>query len=393
MTTIDGGLGARSDVKQTVSPVAYTGLLARASVPTVGSALDAVPPKSIAECLDDAELLMGYAAEVGIPVGDDVRRSVLNARSVGAACLDEEQSVKLWGALTMLSASVKPASAESLRKCAQDSEASRTIKLYRTVAMYLGIVILPYSCAAFVATNTCEAIRKDIETANALAVTLYTARSVGSESEGTNREIQELASTLRDIDTRAAQLNVFILNEVADPYRDDRANPEKMRGHLELRVDGAPLSSQTTHMIQEYQVVRHFAQTVREWVSMTFGAMTSSALPVLYALLGACAFLLRSFEKQLRTRSFTGHDRPAARFVVAGIGGFVVGLFGDFGGGHASLSPLAIAFLVGYAADVFFYFLDSLLQAFGRPRADVGSGSQAPSAGDGTRPASAPSLS
>jgi len=45
----------------------------------------------------------------------------------------------------------------------------------------------------------------------------------------------------------------------------------------------------------------------------------------------------------------------------------VVGLFTNFNvtqGG--SLSPLALAFLVGYAVDVFFSFLEGLLRAFGR---------------------------
>lgn len=49
-----------------------------------------------------------------------------------------------------------------------------------------------------------------------------------------------------------------------------------------------------------------------------------------------------------------------ARFVVAAICGGVVGLFKTFAiSDSASISPLAIAFLVGYAADVFSSFLDS----------------------------------
>ena len=96
---------------------------------------------------------------------------------------------------------------------------------------------------------------------------------------------------------------------------------------------------------------------------------------MLYAVLGACAYLIRSFEEQIKTRTFTGMDKPTARFLIAGIGALVVGLFGDFGVGHgASLPPLAIAFMVGYAADVFFSFLDGLLQTFGRSRAEPAPG-------------------
>jgi len=129
------------------------------------------------------------------------------------------------------------------------------------------------------------------------------------------------------------------------------------------------LESETLRIIPLYQEVRQFATLVRERVSMTFGATTKCVLPMLYALLGACAYLIRLFERQLRTHTFTGHDRPAARFLTAAICGVVVGLFGDFGGSQgAILPPLGIAFLVGFAADVFFNFLDGLVQALGRSR-------------------------
>jgi hypothetical protein len=65
-------------------------------------------------------------------------------------------------------------------------------------------------------------------------------------------------------------------------------------------------------------------------------------------------------------------DKPTARFLIAGIGGLVVGLFGNFGAGHgATLPPLAIAFLVGYAVDVFFTFLEGLSQTFSRSRGEA----------------------
>ena len=47
----------------------------------------------------------------------------------------------------------------------------------------------------------------------------------------------------------------------------------------------------------------------------------------------------------------------------------MVGLFNNFTVTQtASLPPLALAFLVGYAVDVFFSFLEGLLQAFSKPK-------------------------
>jgi hypothetical protein len=53
-----------------------------------------------------------------------------------------------------------------------------------------------------------------------------------------------------------------------------------------------------------------------------------------------------------------------ARLVIAGIAGMVVGLFNNPSITQTgSLPPLALAFLVGYAADIFFAFLEGATQS------------------------------
>ena len=111
--------------------------------------------------------------------------------------------------------------------------------------------------------------------------------------------------------------------------------------------------------------MRYFAQSALDDVSFFYGAATSCVLPVLYGLLGTCAYLLRTFEQHIANRTFTPSVADSARFLIAGIGGAVVGLFNNFTITEgASIPPLAIAFLVGYAVDVFFSFLESLLRVF-----------------------------
>ena len=74
----------------------------------------------------------------------------------------------------------------------------------------------------------------------------------------------------------------------------------------------------------------------------------------------------------MRTRTFTPSAANSARFLIAGIGGGVVGLFNNFTITQgASIPPLAVAFLVGYAVDVFFSFLEGLLQAFTKTKGGV----------------------
>jgi hypothetical protein len=114
-----------------------------------------------------------------------------------------------------------------------------------------------------------------------------------------------------------------------------------------------------------YQDVRYFGQSLLDDMGFYYGAITICLLPALYALLGTCAYLLRTFELQMATRTFVPSVGDSARFLIAAIGGSVVGLFNNFTIGQgASIPPLALAFLVGYAVDVFFAFLEGLLNAF-----------------------------
>jgi hypothetical protein len=82
-------------------------------------------------------------------------------------------------------------------------------------------------------------------------------------------------------------------------------------------------------------------------------------------LLGAYAFRLRLFGETLRKRTFHPSYADSARMITAVIAGAISGLFNPAQG--LSLSPLAVAFLVGYGVELFFKLLDTLTNAFGSP--------------------------
>jgi len=123
------------------------------------------------------------------------------------------------------------------------------------------------------------------------------------------------------------------------------------------------LSEELTDRVAEYQQVRSFGNQIVEKASVYYGAFAISILPVLYALLGAVAYLLRSYEQQSKNRTLVSGEKPIARLLIAGIGGLVVGQFNNVAQG-INITPFAVAFLVGYAVDVFFTFLEGLFQMF-----------------------------
>jgi hypothetical protein len=261
------------------------------------------------------------------------------------------------------------------------------------VAIILAALIVPYSVASFVSSNISQKIQSDITTANGLAVkldaqivsspsasaasgsTIDAAGNAYSLAQGVSpvdvlTSLQALASTTRAIYSRSYQLNHFVLNRVFDPYANGERTTYRNSFELPVPLLQKDLAGQAAIRIQFYQDVRFYGQGVVDDVSVFYGAVATCVLPVLYALLGTSAFLLRSFSQRMATRTFVPSRCDSPRFLIAAIGGAVVGFFNRFTtGADASVSPLAIAFLVGYAVDVFFSFLDGLVQNFGNKAA------------------------
>jgi hypothetical protein len=193
-------------------------------------------PDYFMPALDDAERLLKFAAEKGIDVDDKTRSDVLEARTALGTGWNERTAANLLAALTKLAAQLKPVTAESLN----NFSTKPTVHRYWSVAICLAIIIVPFSVASFISSAISDSIRKDIVTANDLAVKLTT--QLGSSSKPTPAaiatpgnassaplpagvsqidvvtELQSFASLIRAIYSRSQQLNLLILDTVRDPF-------------------------------------------------------------------------------------------------------------------------------------------------------------------------------
>jgi hypothetical protein len=341
------------------------------------------------ETLKEAEALIQYAASAAIDIGDDVRRAVLAARRKGPEAWSDEDVNVLLGAQTKLSSQLRPVTGESARKCLMEDVAKKRVRTFEVVALLVAVlIVLPGSFGLSVATAECAEIRSDIESANALVVTLHgqlplTEQPPTRPNEEETANLQRFAATVRDIKSRANSLARFDLLAAGTRHEALKAaKPDQLPVPIE------DFTGTTKEWIHGYQHVRTIAQQVQEDVSTGSGAVATCFLPMFYALLGACAYLARRYEREIEARTFTGTENPAVRLLIAGIAGLVVGLFAKVGGSESgALPPLAVAFLVGYGADVFFVFLDGMLQMLWRPRSDATSSARQPgSAGTASSP-------
>jgi hypothetical protein len=350
--------------------------------------LDAATCESYLEdALQDAERLLKFAAEVGVDVDPGVRHSIVQARTSCGSGWSEEAATGLLTALTTLAAKLKPVTAESLKAC--HDEPRQAVRNYLGWAVCLALVIVPFSIGSFVTSGYSDAIRKDIVSGNELAVKLVAqlhpsgaATAPAGQSHGSTEpaipsglsvadvasELQEFASLIRSIDYRARRLNAFVFFLEKDPFSDVRGKKTQLHEVFQLPAEFlSHLEEAADDRVMKYQDVRYFAQSLQEDVAMFYGAVATCLLPVLYALLGTCAYLLRTFEKEMASRTYVPSWANSARFLIAAISGGVVGLFNNLTAVQgASVPPLAIAFLAGYAVDVFFSFLESLIATFSK---------------------------
>jgi hypothetical protein len=105
-------------------------------------------------------------------------------------------------------------------------------------------------------------------------------------------------------------------------------------------------------------------------LEMLLAFLSGYLLPMLYGLLGACAFVLRKLSDQIEKVSYVNDARAvySLRLNIGMLSGLAVGWFIKTGSGAdatlTSLPPLALAFIAGYGSDLFFAALDKIVQAF-----------------------------
>jgi hypothetical protein len=360
------------------------------------------------DALADAELMLAYAIESGVAVDPGVVGSVLESSEVARHGWTKESGTRLLIAGAAVASMLKPVSAESLRNTEGYRRKSlrRRLLLPLTMGLLAAIIVL-YSTLAFLFSSFSTSISKNLDVATPLAVKLVNELGAAPSSNGTlclnsvspapsaaapsidtpavpaadNRkevidDLQQFAAAIRDMYGDARRMNRLyqtLLFSMQDPESlfDPRNPPTsaKLTEMLELPPGLPNLAQAATERVCVYQRVRYYAQSTEKSATILTGAVASSILPVLYALLGAGAYVLRRLECQLRSHTFIS-EAHSPRFITAAIAGTVVGLF-NFGQG-VSVSPLAIAFLSGYAVDVFFKFLETLIQALSKSQEERG---------------------
>jgi hypothetical protein len=168
------------------------------------------------------------------------------------------------------------------------------------------------------------------------------------------------------------QCNPDVARKVLEITLPLLAKPSAEPGDTHLPTDVEAVA-QGFQKIAVYQDIRAMALYANDIILSIVGAVTGFLLPVLYAWLGACAAILRQLSADSAANTFhPEHSKVAnsAHVTSAIIVGISIGLFSKLLEGGKEVSPLAIAFVAGYASDKFFFFVDRLVAAMFPPRGD-----------------------
>jgi hypothetical protein len=303
--------------------------------------------------LRDGNYLLAYAIEAGIEVESDTAKRIMSADKQGEPDRDGSEAGLLVAAISSLASKVRPVTAESLRACRE--EARHAIRIYEVIVCLLALILLPASIVTAVYNGINNKINVEINEANEIALQLHTSASSATDKISKLQQLAVSARTIRSLANQLGRFNVARMSTAIDA-------PDKVELSPDLSADNEDLIKEQIHSITDrYQNVRLYARETSDNTAIWFGAISTAVLPIFYALLGACAAVLRAFSQQIESRTFNYSYASPARFIIAAIGGGVIGLFNFTIGDGATVPPLAVAFLVGYSTDLFFSFLEGSL--------------------------------
>jgi hypothetical protein len=362
------------------------------------------PEQPFEDALKDSQLLLKHASESGVAIDKAIVEPLLAARTALATdTLNDSVRATFYEAYTRLARLFGDVTAETIRNCSSP-ETKRALIHDRNTALTITFVIAVLSVIMFVMDAMSAKIVADIASANASAASLRAAltppgttmlidpsyaddpcSTLKTRPTDANaptvrdvkdvEELQQFAATIRDLNGRTVKLNSMLIYPECGPYSKcwasghNKALMGRPQGgaESELQLNPAILNytGEVLCKIRTYQGVRTFATNVQEDYMAVIGAFASYALPIVYALLGAYAFRLRLFAETIKKRTYHPSFSDSARMITAVIAGAICGIINPAKG--LALSPLATAFLVGYGVELFFRFLDTLINAFGSP--------------------------
>lgn len=338
-------------------------------------------PMELAEAVEELQLLLAYAAQKGVEVTDEHIKVVVESKNkITSGPLEPDAEVQFWHVYQEVARQVQPVTVESLKassdrfgkqsrlsllggsgsgKVSKAKLAVRRYQKWSILALVLLLIGQIYTLFGSTVIVDIDDISKNIGRNENLLSDLFGQVDQGP-TESQKQEIRDIELKINRMTDRLLAnyellrvWDLFILGEREDfGGREDVGEREDFGAREEIRAENLTL-----------------LQTGR----ITLESLSRYVLPLLYGMLGACAYVLRSLAIETRSLTYTEESdiRFQLRIYLGALAGLAVAWFiteETAPGLLTTITPLALAFLAGYSVELVFAAMDALISAFSRDR-------------------------
>lgn len=340
--------------------------------------------------LDDARILLGHASQSGAELDAQIVATIVETgESVSKGELPAAQETAFWSSLNKLAKSLGPVSVSSLR-ATMDSFASAGIALFRIGRAPSGSATGGRSLARR-AVQWYTAILV-LTLASLLVVQIYWlfGTSITGEIQKNRKEIAEAEAKQRDLQQRRAAIAAAKPAPAAESAsRSDSSEATLLQNqldNLDLRQSASfnllkrwsapwehwtPMDRTCARLGEDDKAKLRPCENIARYQAtlVVLDVLQRYILALLYGLLGACAYILRTLTAEIRARTYseTSNIVFRIRLYLGALGGMVVAWFltpEATDGLFRTLSPFALAFIAGYSVELLFAAMDRLIAAF-----------------------------
>ncbi len=351
--------------------------------------------EEVKQTIQEAQHLITYVANQGVIKMDEKALKVI-VRS--KYLLEEdlwtvEAEIAFWTMLDKLTAQINPVSIQSLksivptcdhsnpsRKKNKQTVATHAVRFYRVLAMLCMVILLFAQVYWVIGSDLKENLRSIFEQREKTVLELEQIRVIQNNAKDSENNPQKLkVESKLEVLNQTLDANYELLlgwSRVWQCLLGKNQFEGKVTQYVQYKHDmkmkELERESEVKDLI-EAEKLKHALDIARNKMFLTelsagfiLRALQIYLLPLLYGLLGATTFVLRTLSLEIRNLTFTRDSaiRYGLRLSLGALAGMAIGWFlkPDDVSFVSSLSPLAIAFLMGYNVDVLFTIMDRIIE-------------------------------
>jgi hypothetical protein len=372
----------------------------------------------------ESQILVSYIARYSpIKVDKSITRVLVESNYlIKQNIWGPEQELIFWDAYDKVASSIEPVTLESLKATMsnpleenkgkktlwnpEQTDAGRSVTKYRVLTAFALIVLLLaqiYWINGSELTSKLQALFNQIDTISfniekrkldknyqEIEKDIETNRLIDEKK----KLIQEFGATyqlLQDwnvfwqILTFREQFDAKVTNYVQQKYEEDIENIHKKiksmqnfinSDTIEVREAKLKAVNEMEHEAQkrkfehEFDKERNKLFLTKISAEFVIRSLQIYALPLLYGLLGSIIYTLRTLASEIKNLTYTKHSETKykLRITMGLLGGMAIGWFlkPDDLSLAGSLSPMALAFLVGYNVEILFSVMDKFVNVISK---------------------------